>query len=1223
MSTSLFTRLEAGGAFYFLDQDEGAIAPDDYCIAFLSRGNSDTPLTLEQTWTTYADGVYLFLKIAKQALPQSTFEPQLHQLLNETVFANTRFLWIENPTDARADWRLTALGIEPTSEPRVDVVSQPTHFNFRNFSLFVAGGSRVTLNDTNDGFVLTRTNSDPDGFSLTTGFGENYLRGVGDTIRLPLQGGAAGCLQLELTLRRPQPGATHYAELADLDSGLRLFFKDPEVLPTDTDFAVQSYRYPFLGEDQAALEYYERVQQDLNPQQDLTLYPTLDLLYPQDETRTYFGFVHPSNGSKTTAIPSGYRTNLGYTIHLTPRDQSSRLVFATMPFSNQLSDRDPFYLVPVGEFEMTVPPYSEAAKTPQKNLLCGLSGVEYIKLEPDQTSLLCFKSGQNAFAASFAAVAPITERLLEQVSAIAAIPSTELQLNAALDDLGIDHRGRLAILEMFLAAYFPPDYQLTFKQNEQLPWLKTLGELVTWFQQVFRDSKPRPETSEASLTPLATTAWAYVQQTGGSSFYYAQPEQAVLYRASSLAKTAGNSDLLQFMEVPTTALSAPSSGDLPVFPLLPYGGVQGAMVDFQQLEVELLNPKRRKIISLHADHDTPFPAAPSDAPAIGTTPQGLLATFFKQGSKDYETMSLLLAKDTDGDPVQFQAIERRSPLRAALQSNQLFLVISNPNTLKSYFATDNQLTIQGWTFDLDPDHWQQHGTILIFKFFDQPLLDLLQSPQAWSHPEAFVGNLDSTRTRLVNLFQDAINRVDQPSTPQKDRDNYGPLARIARAETWSGILALNVPVPPENLPEELLAIAAGIDEQKFYAQYLGIETTPIEPKNGTLEAKQSSLFGLIDYQNETVPLPSSTGYDFEVRNLRVLFQNSLVKAFSSEIAVTLDRLFDEETKLVDGPGDRNLVLLKGTAENHNGKTTYAFSFSGENHFVLPQSKVLNQVEIIKAQFSTDPIAKPITDSTLITGRFTFWGRLNFKQLGTPQKPFDALSFGADSSPDSPPSPTKPNNKFLSFSNLAVKLAFQKSKPEGRTFTFDPGNLLFDTKRSEVRKDSLYAKFPLKLTGLLYSQGSKKTDDFGYMPVKAPLSGKLDDPLWYGLTFDLQLGSLGALAGKAGLVATLLVAWSPGSEGKLFIGLKLPGSTGGKREITLQGILKLAFKSIELVVGKTDSGQVSYLLKLKNIVLKFMVLSIPPTAQTEIIIFGDPGGTAENNTVGWYAAYAKE
>ena len=52
--------------------------------------------------------------------------------------------------------------------------------------------------------------------------------------------------------------------------------------------------------------------------------------------------------------------------------------------------------------------------------------------------------------------------------------------------------------------------------------------------------------------------------------------------------------------------------------------------------------------------------------------------------------------------------------------------------------------------------------------------------------------------------------------------------------------------------------------------------------------------------------------------------------------------------------------------------------------------------------------------------------------------------------------------------------------------------------------------------------------------------------WYGLTFNLDLGNLGALAGGAGLVVSLIVAWSPAGQGSgLYVGLRLPGSGGGK------------------------------------------------------------------------------
>jgi hypothetical protein len=481
-------------------------------------------------------------------------------------------------------------------------------------------------------------------------------------------------------------------------------------------------------------------------------------------------------------------------------------------------------------------------------------------------------------------------------------------------------------------------------------------------------------------------------------------------------------------------------------------------------------------------------------------------------------------------------------------------------------------------------------------------------------PATFNKRPEATRRRLAQLLQAALD-TDAPDANPRDRENYAQLAKAARSPGWSGIFALNVALSPSALPDELLALAAGIDHEAFFAQYVGSETTPITLEDGQLVAGRSSLFGLIDYRDASAPLPTESGYNFQVTRLQVLFQNAQVKAFSSEVSVTLDRLFDERTALRDSPSGRNIVVFKGSAENHDGKTTYAFSFSGDNHFALPESHILNDVEIIKAQFSTDPVARPLGEATTVVGRFTFWGRLKFRRLAK----FDVLSFGAEDADET--AAGADDGKFLSFGNLIVTMRFLLGKPAERTFAFDPRNLAFDLRRSKVRDESLYAKFPLKLNGLVYSAGDKPLDDLGYMPVKTPLGGgKVEGP-WYGLAFDLELGTLGALAGGAGLVASVLAAWGPGKD-RVFVGLRLPGSSGGKREIAIQGVLKIVFKGIEFVIGDRD-GHADYLLKLKNITLKFLVLSIPPNGQTEIIIFGDPRGQGENNTVGWYAAYAKD
>jgi hypothetical protein len=120
--------------------------------------------------------------------------------------------------------------------------------------------------------------------------------------------------------------------------------------------------------------------------------------------------------------------------------------------------------------------------------------------------------------------------------------------------------------------------------------------------------------------------------------------------------------------------------------------------------------------------------------------------------------------------------------------------------------------------------------------------------------------------------------------------------------------------------------------------------------------------------------------------------------------------------------------------------------------------------------------------------------------------------------------------------------------------------------------------------------------------------------------------MGALAPKESFTATLLVAWSPedspdqGSSGSnpsypIAMAIKLP-FTGGKKELSLQGILKLAIGAIAL-----SKPEDSYILTFKKIALKLFILSLPPNGSTDMYLFGNPN--AKNPTLAWYAAYQKD
>lgn len=1214
-------------------------------------------LSLEESWVNH-EGVYLFL--AGDAVLDGGLADRVRELLAEPTFSQTRFLWVENPEDALFHWRLGYLAIAPKPEP--PTIDQYSVLDWRNYGLAIARGVPVML--TAEGFLLQPSIDAPsEPFALLTDYGAHRLRGIG-AIALPFTGKQAGCLQFDLTLPRPGAGiATTYDALIRLDIALRIFFWEPA--PPLATFNepkqfIASHRYPLLGEDAEALSHYDA---------DLTFWVSLDPLDPFQENRTYFAFRPPER--ETAAFPSGYRTNLGYTIHLIPQD-AARLVFeervleAIAPPSPLAA---PLYLVPSGDFAMSVPRYSGPAPNTENpdyvdaldNLLCGLSGVEFIKLDenPAWVNLLCFRPRQPAFVPTFS----LKREPPEQESEGGAPAQRE---------------------------------QSRFMEKARTAWA------------FVRQKQRNPDGHTAPSQP---------------AIYFAQPDLSLLYGASSVQD--GNSDaldnLFSFLEVPVTGLpdaTPPGESDGPWgFPLLPYGGVRtenyyrqlwqaeelpNPISPYQQLEQQYINPERRsRIVELSREDNTPLgPSGAADV--IGVTPQGFLTTY----SSDYAWLeSMVLAKDTEGNELRLRNLEQRSRLRDAFQSNQMFLVISDRSALARYL-TGYTLKIQGWTFDFDAKNWRD-DTVFIFKFFEKPLIELVADETTWTFKEDFnkedsnkkdsnkkdsnkkdSNKKDSNKAptisqRLVDLFEDARLRGSKEATP-RDRENYEYLARAITQEGWSGIIALNVKVPPSEIPEELRALATGISKDDFFAQYMAIETTQVltleTPDGNVLEAQKSSLFALIDYQDNSIPPIGPSGYAFQVAMLRVLFENSLVKAFSSEVNLTVDQLFNEGTRLLNSRTGRNLLIFKGTAENQDGKPKYTFSFSGDSYFAMPDSQVFDSINIVKANFTTDPM-NPATPE-MVTGRFTLWGQFNFRFLDK----FDALSFGSSipldrtkiqrnsderdtlatdlfqteeerkqreteletavQAMEAELMKLQANQQVLPFSNVQITMTFSlPSSAEGTegaeeteetapnpAFVFDAGQLIYDLKQAQYRPNSLYGMFPLQLGSFV--QIAPSTQPKGFMAVKNPLGAGSLPATGYGFVYDLNLGSMGALAGAAQLVVKVLLAWTPNTDGKqtnpqLFVGLQLPGIGGDVLGFPIQSVLKLSFKSLEFVVDRRGSDIRGYLLKMRNLALKILVLSLPPNGQTELILFGnpalstDPSLRGKSEAIGWYAAYAKE
>jgi hypothetical protein len=322
-------------------------------------------------------------------------------------------------------------------------------------------------------------------------------------------------------------------------------------------------------------------------------------------------------------------------------------------------------------------------------------------------------------------------------------------------------------------------------------------------------------------------------------------------------------------------------------------------------------------------------------------------------------------------------------------------------------------------------------------------------------------------------------------------------------------------------------------------------------------------------------------------------------------------------------------------QKHGSEQSYTFTEEGADTFAIT-SQVLDTVLITKAQFITlDPSQ---SQPNIVSSRFILWGSLRFQKL----KELDIFSFGPESS-------LGPQGG-LQFSNLFISMTFQEGGPTGptgptgpmgqtgftgqtgptgptqgagpveRSFAFQAGQVVFDPSLSTPRQQSLYSRFPLQVTGMLQGDANSTPADLGYIQMTTPLlAGSLGDS-WFGLQMSLSLGSQGGLAAKAGFAATLLAAWAPSPESyNALLAIKLPGSEGGSKNLTIEGPLKLSIGDIALL---HNADQQAYLMRFSNIALSFLSYKFPPGGRTNLLLFGDPNPKGANTTLGWYAAYMK-
>lgn len=472
------------------------------------------------------------------------------------------------------------------------------------------------------------------------------------------------------------------------------------------------------------------------------------------------------------------------------------------------------------------------------------------------------------------------------------------------------------------------------------------------------------------------------------------------------------------------------------------------------------------------------------------------------------------------------------------------------------------------------------------------------------------------------------------------------------------MIAFDCELPLGTLPEQLQALAAGIDAKSFRAHHVGFELTPFGAEPGRLEFGRSSAFGLIDYRDEVDQHASSdVAYAFKVLQLTVGFRNSAISSFSSRVQLLVNRLFGSIARLYPTLHGNN-VILDGVYQRHRAADgsehgTYVFSSSEQNHVQIEDSALREVVLSSAALVTTRPAVRGDPDSPVLA-TFVLGGDLRFYEPAGA----DPFSFGPPLEQQTPAAPAppelgdpapRPAVSGLRFDGLAIAMEFTLANRKP-TFLQVDETLSFDLANSRARPDSLFARFPLRLRGLLGTRssthrpallGSVQTEHdllspnagegaaserppeaFGYVSIGSPLrQARLRDP-WYGLVYELDLGTLGALAGASSLTLSLLVAWSAGGtmeEPVVYLGVQLPGVHDVLGvDLPLQGVLSLGFRAVELVAVEGSHGR-EYLLRFRNFALRVLGIALPP-GHNDLTLFANPE-QASGTKLGWYAAYS--
>jgi hypothetical protein len=1107
------------------------------------------------------DGWYLFTSKSIKDIGQ--FADTISAYLKDASNKDTRFMWIPFP-DGEIEKDNCIIKVKNSY---LTPVTCATNLTLRNVTLYIGENNSITFDD-NSGSCIITNESNTIGLKISPSE-ELVLSKDNTNLSLSLFSETAGTISCEFFLLRKW--------IQKLGCDLRYFSVSQE----SHQLIIQ--RFPVFN----LPTFDTRLNLNLN-------FSPFDSFLNSMEWTSGMTFMADS------CIPfqSFFRTITDKHIDIVPIVNKSGFRFAPSPTEMPCPSNSDAYLTLNGCYKLSV-------IDKEFDLLCGLSGIEKIRLQRD-TSTIHFEP----FSPAFVNKNDIT--------------GYENEINTGSLYHNLDGHCTTAWI----------GFSQDTEDGDQLPDKEKLG---------------------------------YYAQADMSPFYSSTPVTGPDQPLSMMIMDARVSPLVTSSKLPSVPM-VPYAGidsiddntqqsinkDIP-------------LSSFMSLECEVLIPARKALMPFNKNGPEFFPCNYSSTNHISKvtqarktqseeiqalTPQGLLVLINKDegGNEGGHWVELILSRSNLSSPsspyLSFTAAQQpesgpRAPLDPlfvdAMMANQLFLVITDPAHTGRF---NSVISIGNFTFDLAPgDRDGTPGTVLIFKFHQQSLQELAGDVKYWSRPGDFNGDLQ--RANGISLF---LKSYIDNAIKGKNPDLEG-FCHCVTDKNWNGIIALNTSVDVTRMPDEIIGLMAGMEVPlRGHHVLIGINHLST---TGTIEQDSTSLSGFIQYPLQvpnyfevpTKRIDEPLPFDYKIKNLEVSFKNGSAANFRCGINLITQKLFGREMVLgkADG-GHTNELFLKGTFETHEGKNVLSFENPdySKTFFVNPPDvpfRVIERIHILNAVFSIVKTSDTLQGERTIHARFSLEGGISFT---SDIHGMDLLGYGGKTVDDA-----------LPFSDLYFDVDFvidNEGRYKDKKVVFNPENIKFDhigksDNRTPVRKGSLPSSLPFELNGFKCDMNGLSSNKMGgkqvyikFPPPAAPVDHPEDFTTpapHYAIDFILPLGTLGSLSSiHVAFDAHITVGWGPSPIMKdldaVGMTVQLPELTPGFKGMSLQGVLKTTFGTANLLYmpfTKNNEQSMLYALAFNNVQLSLFGIGLPPGIMLDLFLFSDV--SSGTNNLGWLVVYSHE